>query len=64
MERGLLMVLHSALITLVLYVFMVHVLKQNLNKAEDRSVLLGALILAYMVSFGHGLPNKINKNIM
>lgn len=64
MERGLLMVLHSALIALVLYVFMVHVLKQNLNKAEDRSVLLGALILAYMVSFGHGLPNKINKNIM
>ena len=64
MERGLLMVLHSALIALVLYVFMVYVLKQNLNKAEDRSVLLGALILAYMVSFGHGLPNKINKNIM
>jgi hypothetical protein len=43
---------------------MVHVLKQSLKKAEDRSVLLGALILAYMVSFGHGLPNKINKNIM
>jgi len=64
MERGLLMVLHSALIALVLYVFMVYVLKQNFNKAEDRSVLLGALILAYMVSFGHGLPNKINKNIM
>ena len=64
MERGLLMVLHSALIALVLYVFMVHVLKQSFKKAEDRSVLLGALILAYMVSFGHGLPNKINKNIM
>lgn len=58
------MVLHSALIALVLYVFMVYVLKQSLKKAEDRSVLLGALILAYMVSFGHGLPNKINKNIM
>ena len=64
MERGLLMVLHSAVITLILYLLMVHVLKQNLKKAEDRSVLLGALILAYMVAFGHGLPNKINKNIM
>ena len=62
-ERGLTMVVHSVLIGLLLYVFMVFVLGQNVHVAEDRSVLLGALILAYMVMFGHGLPNKLNKNL-
>lgn len=64
MERGLMMVLHSLIIALLAYVIMVFGLKQNAMIAEDRSVLFGALILAYMVLFGHGLPGNINKNIM
>ena len=43
---------------------MVFILKQSPKVAEDRSVLLGGIVLIYMVLFGHGLPNKINKNIM
>jgi hypothetical protein len=43
---------------------MLFILKQNLKVAEDRSILLGALVLAYMILFGHGLPVKVNKNIM
>lgn len=64
MERGLTMLLHSVIIALIAYVIMLFVLKQNYKVAEDRSVLFGALVLAYMVLFGHGLPGKVNKNIM
>ena len=64
MERGLTMLMHSVLLGVLLYLVMVFLLRQNTKVAEDRSVLLGALILAYMVIFGHGLPNKVNNNIM
>lgn len=64
MERGLTMLLHSVIIALIAYVIMLFVLKQNYKVAEDRSVLFGALVLAYMVLFGHGLPGNVNKNIM
>jgi len=64
MERGLMMLLHAVLIGVLLYLLMVYGLKQSTRVAEDRSVLLGALVLAYMVLFGHGLPNKMNRNIM
>jgi len=64
MERGLMMFIHSLIIALFAYFVMVFGLKQSTIVAEDRSVLLGALLLAYMVMFGHGLPVKMNKNIM
>ncbi len=64
MESGLVMVWHSILIAIVLYVIIVFVLGQSKQVAEDRSVLIGAIVLAYMVLFGHGLPNKVNPNIM
>ncbi len=64
MESGLVMVWHSVIIAIVLYVIMIFILGQNQSVAEDRSVLIGAIVLAYMVLFGHGLPNKINPNIM
>jgi hypothetical protein len=64
MERGLVMVLHSVIISVLLYIIMVFIMKQNQMVAENRSVLIGALVLAYMVLFGHGLPTKINKGLM
>jgi hypothetical protein len=64
MERGLVMVFHSAVIALILFFIMFMLLKQPRHIAEDRSVLIGAIALAYMVLFGHGLPNRINRNIM
>jgi len=64
MERGLVMVLHSIVIGALLYIVMVFGLKQNKMVAENRSVLIGALVLAYMVVFGHGLPNKINRGLL
>lgn len=61
MERGSMMILHSALIGIVLYVIMFFLLKQPAQIAENRSILIAAMILIYMILFGHGLPTKINK---
>lgn len=57
------MVLHSLMIGVLLYIFMVFILKQNSAVAENRSIILAALILIYMVLFGHGLPRNMNKNL-
>jgi hypothetical protein len=42
---------------------MIFILGQKSIVAENRSILLAALILAYMILFGHGLPTSINKNL-
>ena len=63
MESGLTMLLHSAIIGIVLYLIMVYVLKQRQVVAENRSVLLAAVALIYMIVFGHGMPTKINKDL-
>lgn len=63
MERGLMMVLHSALIGIFLYLLMIFGLKQQPYVAENRSILISAIILIYMILFGHGLPTRINKFI-
>jgi TRAP-type C4-dicarboxylate transport system permease small subunit len=64
MERSLVMFFHAIVIAIVLYVVMVYLLKQKPVVAENRSILLGAIVLIYMVLFGHKLPTSINKNIM
>jgi len=63
MESGRTMLLHSVVIGLVLYLLMVYVLGQSQVVAENRSLLLAALALAYMILFGHGLPTSINKGV-
>ncbi len=57
------MLLHALMIGIILYLVMVFGLNQSAAVAEDRSVLLGAVILTYMILFGHGLPGTVNKNI-
>lgn len=63
MERGLIMLLHSLLIGILIYGFMIY-LGQPQIMAENRSILISALLLVYMILFGHGLPNSINKNLI
>jgi hypothetical protein len=63
MEAGRMMLLHSIIIGFLLYLFMVFILGQSSAVAENRSILLAALILAYMILFGHGLPMSINKGL-
>ena len=64
MESGTMMLFHSLLIMLLSFVIMRYALGQSSRVAEDRSVLLGGVALVYMVLFGHGLPNRVNPNIM
>ena len=63
MERALMMVVHSLLIGLVLYLLMVFALRQSQAVAETRSVFIAGLVLVYMVAFGHGLPNRLNGHL-
>lgn len=57
-------VLHAIILTAVLYFLMVYGLKQPVNKAFDRSVLIGSIALIYMILYGHQFPpTKLNPNI-
>lgn len=61
MENGRTMLLHAVIIGIFLYLFMVFILGQNRFMAENRSILLAAVALVYMILFGHRLPTSINK---
>ena len=61
MEEVLIHVFHAFIITIILYVIMIFILRQSQSKALNRSILIGALALVYMILFGHGLPTHINK---
>ena len=63
MESGFIMFIHSAIISLILYVIMRFIMKQPVLISQNRSILIGALALIYMILFGHGLPTQINKNL-
>jgi hypothetical protein len=43
---------------------MVFILGQKPIVAENRSLVLAALALIYMILFGHGLPTKLNKDVL
>ena len=62
-ETGITMLLHSVIIGILLYLFMVFILGQKQNVAENRSILLASFTLVYMILFGHGLPTSLNKNL-
>ena len=57
------MIVHSILLGVLLYLLMVYVLGQRQIVAENRSILIAAFVLIYMVMFGHGLPTKLNKDL-
>ena len=57
MERGLVMIVHAIIVGLISYGIMLYVLKQSPSMAENRSILLGTFVLAYMIMFGHGAPS-------
>jgi hypothetical protein len=63
MERGIMMAFHAIIICIVLYAVMVYGLGQTAAVAENRSIVLSAIVLLYMVVFGHGLPTKINPQL-
>jgi len=52
---------HSAILALILYLLMRFALRQSQTMALNRSILIGAIALIYMILFGHGMPTHINK---
>ena len=62
-ERGFMMLVHAAIIGVVIYMVMRFVLNQSALVAEDRSIVIAAFVLIYMVMFGHGMPNQLNRNL-
>jgi len=61
MEGPLNHLFHAFLITVVLYLIMKFLLKQSQTMALNRSILIGAIALIYMILFGHRLPTHINR---
>lgn len=61
MESGLNHVFHAFIITIILYVVMKFLLRQSQTMSLNRSILIGAVALIYMILFGHGLPTHINR---
>lgn len=61
MESALTHLFHSFILTFILYLLMIYLLKQSQNMALTRSILIGAIVLIYMILFGHGLPTQINR---
>ncbi len=61
MESALNHLFHSVILAVILYVLMRFVLKQSQNMSLNRSILIAALALIYMILFGHGLPTHINR---
>jgi putative effector of murein hydrolase len=61
MESALTHLFHSVILTVILYLLMIFILKQSQNMALNRSILIGAIALIYMILFGHGMPTHINR---
>ena len=64
MESGLTMLMHAVIIGIVLYFVMTMLFKQRAIVAQNRSLVLAALVLIYMIAFGHGLPGRVNPNLL
>ena len=62
-ERGAIMLAHSAMIGIVIYMMMRFLFNQPSLVAEDRSIVIASFVLIYMVMFGHGMPYQLNKNL-
>lgn len=62
-ERGSIMLAHSAMIGAMIYIIMRYIFNQSALVAEDRSIVIAAFVLIYMVMFGHGMPKQLNRNL-
>jgi hypothetical protein len=59
MDSPLTHLLHAVGIAVVLYLVMRFALGQSATMALNRSILLGAVSVIYMILFGHGLPTHM-----
>jgi len=64
MESPLMMLVHALLIAVILYLVMFYGLRQADAVAQARSMLIGAVVLIYMLLFGHGLPTSMRHSML
>jgi high-affinity Fe2+/Pb2+ permease len=64
MESPLMMLLHGAVIAVVLYLVLRYGFGNSNMVAQSRAILVGLLLAAYMIVFGHKLPTQINKKLL
>ena len=57
MESAPMMVLHSIIIGVVIYFMMTIFIKLEPDASQTFSVLIAAVVLIYMIVFGHKLPS-------
>jgi hypothetical protein len=62
-ERGWIMVLHAIIAAAAAWLVMSCWMKLSNAVVEDRTMLVMASALMYMVLFGHGAPTKLNPNV-
>jgi hypothetical protein len=51
--------LHAVAIAAVSFIIMKYTLNQSCDTATTRSLVIGAVVLIYMILFGHGLPTRM-----
>jgi hypothetical protein len=64
METPFTMLIHALLIAIILYLVMVYGLHQADAIAQARSMMIGAVVLIYMLLFGHGFPMSMRHSML
>jgi hypothetical protein len=64
METPFMMLVHALLIAVIFYLVMVYALHQADSTAQARSMMIGAVVLIYMLLFGHALPTSMRYNML
>lgn len=64
METPVTMLIHALLIAVILYLVMVYGLHQADAIAQARSMMIGAVVLIYMLMFGHGFPMSMRHSML
>jgi hypothetical protein len=53
--------LHASVLTVILFIGMRFGLQQSQTMSLNRSILIGAFALMYMILFGHKLPTRLRQ---
>lgn len=61
MESALTHLFHAFILAIILFSIMRFGLRYSQNMSLNRSILIAAIGLIYMMLFGHGLPTHINR---
>jgi len=54
---------HGAILAVLAFLVLKHLLKQSQSRSMTKAVFIGLVAAAYMIAFGHGMPNRINPDL-